>query len=98
MSLPVRLRPLAQAEFDDAADDYERKSFGLGPRFTRAVDKVLERIGRFPEMYAFAFRDVRCAPVRRFPFVVLYRVTDDEVIVLGFLPAMSDPAAWRQRG
>ena len=97
MSLSIRLRALARIEFDDAGDEYERKAPGLGPRFTRAVDKVLERIGEFPELYGVAFRDVRCATVRRFPYVVLYRITAEEIVVLGILPSKSDPAAWRDR-
>jgi plasmid stabilization system protein ParE len=97
MSLPVRLRAVAQAEFDAAADDYEARSPGLGERFTRAVDEAFERIGRFPDLYAALFRDVRAALVRRFPFVVLFRVLDDHVLVIAVLPAKGNPAAWEER-
>ena len=97
MSLPVRLRALARAEYDTAADEYERRVAGLGARFTAAVDAVLARIGDFPEMYAILRRDVRAAPVRKYPFVMLYRVLDDEVEVIGVIPAKSNPATWQDR-
>ena len=66
-------------------------------RFTRAVRDALARITSFPELYAVIFQDVRCAPVRRFPFVILYRVAPGEVIVLAVLSAQSDPAEWDWR-
>jgi plasmid stabilization system protein ParE len=97
MSLPVRLLARARVEFDEASDEYDRRSPGLGRRFTMAVDRVLERIGDTPELYAVLFGDVRRAPVRKFPFVVLYRATAAEVVVLAVLPAKSDPAGWPDR-
>ena len=97
MSLPVRLRALARAEYDTAADDYERRAAGLGARFTAAVDAVLARIGDFPEMYAVLRRGVRAARVRRYRYVVLYRVLADQVEVIGVIPARSNPATWQER-
>ena len=97
MNLPVRLRALARLEYDRVANEYESLSPGLGIRFTRAIDRVIERVGRFPRLYGVLFRGVRCATIRRFPFIVLYRITKDEVVVLAILPSQSNPIAWRNR-
>jgi toxin ParE1/3/4 len=97
MTLPVVWRPIARAEFDDAGDRYEQRSAGLGARFTRAVQDVLDRIASLPGLYAPIYQDVRCGPVRRFPFVVLYRVLPDRILVIGVVPSKSDPAVWQSR-
>ena len=97
MSLPVRLRAVARAEYDDAANAYEQRVPGLGARFTSAVDAVLTRIGEFPELYAALHRDVRAARVRRYRYLVLYRVLVDQVEVIGVIPAKSNPTTWQGR-
>ena len=45
MSLPVVLRRKARAEFDAAIDWYEQQQAGLGPKFAKRVQAVLDRIG-----------------------------------------------------
>ncbi len=44
MSLPVVLRPEAQAEFDEAFDWYEQQRPGLGVDYLEQVQAVLDRI------------------------------------------------------
>ncbi len=59
MSLPVRLLPDAQREFDDAADWYERQKAGLGADFVAAVRAAIQGIAATPAMYAIVSKDVR---------------------------------------
>ena len=73
MSLPVVLRPEAQAEFDEVCDWYEQRRPGLGVDFVAQIQEVFDRISNTPELYAQIFRDVRRRVVRRFPYSVLYK-------------------------
>ena len=50
-----------------------------------------------PEMYAAAFRGVRPAKLRRFPYVVYYRVLADRIEVLAVLHGSRDPRIWQGR-
>ncbi|MBA4063253.1 MAG: hypothetical protein C0501_05990 [Isosphaera sp.] len=97
MTRPLVVRGAAQAEAETVAEQYELRAAGLGTRFTDALRDLLGGVTAHPESYAVLFGDVRCAPVRKFPFVVLYRVTAAEVVVLAVLPAKSDPAGWPDR-
>ena len=49
MSVPVVFRREARIEFDGAADWYQQRQSGLGRTFTRAVQRVLERISSRPD-------------------------------------------------
>ena len=98
MTRKLVIRGAARADTEEAAEQYEARATDLGLRFTAAVRAALDRIVAQPESYGVAFRDVRAALVRRrFPFLVLYQVTPDEVVVIGVIPAKSNPAAWQDR-
>jgi len=77
MSLPIILRPQAEADLKDARDWYATQSPGLEIAFAESVDHVLERIAAMPQKYAVVFRDLRRGKLRRFPYVIYYRVLSD---------------------
>ena len=97
MSLPIVFRPDARAEFDDAADWYEERQPGLGATFTEAVDDVLDLVAAQPRMHATVYKDVRKAVVPVFPFIVLYREDQGELVVVSVFHTSRDPAEWRSR-
>ena len=53
--------PEAEADLEYARDWYERQRDGLGPAFLLAMEEVLERIGRTPEVNAVVHQNVRRA-------------------------------------
>ena len=74
MSLPVIIRPDAQVDLLNARDWYDRQRPGLGDVFEEAVEAFLDRIKVLPQLYAVTLRDVRQGKVKKFPYVVYYRV------------------------
>ncbi len=97
MSLPVRLRRLAQAEYDRAADRYEGLCRGLGDRFVTAIQRMFARIADQPNRWPEALDDVREAPVPRWPFCIYYQVHADHVMALAVFHTSRDPAVWQSR-
>jgi plasmid stabilization system protein ParE len=97
MNLPVILRRMARAEFDDAGDWYEGQSPGQGAAFTAAVRKVLTALGSRPEAHPEVYGDVREALVARYPYAVYYRPGPDQVTVLAVFHTSRDPAEWQRR-
>jgi len=97
MSLPIVLRPEAQADLLEARDWYEHERVGLGDAFAEAVEEMLTRVQAMPELYAAVFRGLRRGKLRRFPYVVYYRVLADRIEVIGVLHGSRDPQVWRDR-
>jgi len=97
MTLPIRLRRPAEAEYDDAANWYEARRRGLGFRFIAAVRKTLDEISAQPERFAEVWPGVREAPVSRWPFCVYYQVHSDHVMVLAIFHTARDPSVWQSR-
>jgi toxin ParE1/3/4 len=97
MSLPVILRPEAQADICDTHAEFESIRPGLGDRFASRVQEVLERIEFMPELYGVVWQDVRAARLRRFRHVVYYVVFATRVEVLAVMHGSRDAAAWQSR-
>jgi plasmid stabilization system protein ParE len=97
MSTALIVRPAAEADLADARQWYERQRPGQGTRFVLAVHETFARIERMPEGYAVIHKDVRCALVRRFPYVVYYRLDGGRIIVLAIMHGKRHPNRWQSR-
>jgi plasmid stabilization system protein ParE len=92
----------ASAELSDASRWYEERAAGLGLAFVSAVDATLRSIAAWPQAGAIvdgipAGRDIRRAPIDRFPYHLAYLVTDDVLVVLAVAHDRRRPAYWTGR-
>lgn len=97
MIIRVIFRPAAEADLHEAYDWYEQRQAGLGAEFVRCVDSCVQLIRSHPELYPEVHKRVRRGVVRRFPYSVLYFVTDDAIIVTSVFHAKRDPKIWQRR-
>ncbi len=85
----------AQGEALDAFLYYEEAQGGLGIRFLESLQKVYELLSQNPQFYSFVHSDrektLRDVKLDGFPFVILFDVLDDEVIVYSVLNTYKNP-------
>ncbi len=91
MNLPLDFHPYVRADTNDGYSWYEARRTGLGTAFLDAVQATLDAIERNPALYGYVEDDVRAAPVRRYPYVVYYRIRPDRVAVLAVYHTSRDP-------
>lgn len=82
MSYEVQVRRAAELDIAEAQVWYETQQTGLGTEFRSEISQVIDRLAATPLIYQFVHRDIRRAIVRRFPYLVWYRVAAETVIVL----------------
>lgn len=97
MSLRVVLRPEAEADLLAARAWYERDRSELGEAFTDSFEAMIARLKARPELYAVALQNIRRAKLRRFPYLVYYRVLSDRIEVIGVLHGSRNPRIWQER-
>lgn len=97
MTLPVGYRLEAQSDIEAAYDWYEAQSIGLVERFLTALHNHIERIQQQPAAYALLYRQVRAAPMRRFPFVIYYRLDPNRLLVVAVQHGRRHPKHWKSR-
>ena len=90
-------RAAAAADVEAAHRWYEEQRPGLGEPFLQEVQACVERILENPKSYAARSRDVRRAPLRRFPHALFYRDTPDAIIVVACFHARQHPSRWWRR-
>ncbi len=103
MKKPLRAEAEATQELDHAAGWYEDRRLGLGRRFLASVDATLDQIGRFPQAGAAvpgvpSDVPVRRAPIKGFPYHVIYLETADAIHVLAIAHDKRRPGYWLLRG
>ncbi|MBS0571620.1 MAG: type II toxin-antitoxin system RelE/ParE family toxin [Proteobacteria bacterium] len=97
MNLPLRVRPEAAADLQEAATWYEQQRPGLGGEFLDAVLAVFAGISQQPEIHAIVHRQTRRALTARFPFAVFYRIESKYVVVVAVMHGRRDPRRWKTR-
>lgn len=97
MTRRVVLRAEARSEFDEAFDWYERQRPGLGTRFADEIEHILDQVADAPERYQRVDRDVRRAVVRHFPYVIVFRIEEVQIVVLAVFHGKRHPRTWQSR-
>lgn len=97
MKRSIRFRPEAEMELAEATDWYELRGKGLGGEFLRAIEAAIANVERNPLAYQIVDGAVRRAPVRRFPYSLLYTANDMEISVLACFHGRRDPKVWKAR-
>lgn len=80
-SFAVIFSPIAINDLEQAVVYYERKQTGLGKRFAANVQTTLNSIKRHPFFATIRYGDIRCARIKKFPYLVHYHINEDELIV-----------------
>ena len=97
MALRFIVRPLAEADLEQAANWYDEEQAGLGSRFLSDVDQVFERIRERPQQFPAVSGDIRRALLHTFPYAVYFRETDETIRVLAVLHLRRKRGLWQVR-
>ena len=96
MKLAV-FRPAAAADVEDAFWWYENQRDKLGEEFLGSVATCVELVLRHPEAHPVVHRDTRRALLQRFPYGLLYRILDDQILFVACFHVRRSPRAWSSR-
>lgn len=84
----------AQAELDKAFSWYEEQAVGLGYEFLDELDQTLRLIATFPESHPLVDIKLRRCLVNRFPYGVIYGLTDNTITVVAITHLKRKPSCW----
>jgi toxin ParE1/3/4 len=80
-----------QREVDAACEWYDERKDRLGDEFFQEVERMLGLITLNPQAFPLAPFGRRKAHLKRFPYVVCYRILSDRVRILSVLHDKRDP-------
>ena len=97
MSRRFIVRPLAEADLENAAQWYDEERPGLAERFLKDVDRSFVRLREQPLQFPVVAGDVRRALLHTFPYAIYFRVSDEMIVVLAVLHLRRNPKIWQGR-
>lgn len=102
MTLPRRFHPEAGSELDAAVDWYGLQLFGLGEDLLELVEESANLVLKWPRIAPeFPGWDrepvVRSHGLERFPYQLIYYVTDSELMIVAFAHNSRKPGYWKDR-
>ena len=86
-------------DIQEAVDYYNGKRTGLGKRFYNAIDKHFGFLRKNYTSFAVRYDNIRCMPVKQFPYMIHYRVLESQqtVSVKAVFCTYDDPDKWMER-
>lgn len=78
----VVFSPIAIDDADEAVAYYENVQAGLGKRFAVQLQISLNSIKRNPFFASVRYDGIRCAGIKKFPFLVHYHIDEKQQLVI----------------
>ena len=96
---PVRMLPAAQAELDAAATWYATEGgAAAAQRWLTEFERAGRLLAAFPLIGTPAPHATRLLRIKRFPYALVYRVSEDELLVVAVAHDRRAPGYWQGRG
>jgi hypothetical protein len=91
MAYRIELRSLATLEVLEAYDWYEGERVGLGVEFLDELETFYDSLLRNPNAFSYYEKPVRQGKMNRFPYVVVFEVFDDVIVVYSVFMTSQNP-------
>jgi toxin ParE1/3/4 len=95
--IKVRFLPAAEIELLKEVAYYSQARTGTGIRFQAAIEAAVSRAATHPLGGAPSFKETRSLLVKGFPFSVVYRTSQQELLVIAIAPHRKRPQYWATR-
>ena len=94
MSYTIQITPTAIDDIAEAIDHYNALSTDLGNRFADIVAEYFDRIAAWPTATAVRYKNVRCKPMKRFPYLINYTIDESKqsVYILRLFNTWQNPS------
>jgi plasmid stabilization system protein ParE len=81
MNFTLKIQAEAVIEIHDAFEWYEAQKEGLGLAFIGEIESGLKHISNHPQYYTSINTTFRRFKINRFPYLIIYEIDQDIVIV-----------------
>lgn len=93
----IELTEEAESDFDNSYEYYAEEDVKLADKFFLQVNQSLQTIADNPQGFQNAFKNIRQSVIRKFPFIVYFRVEKLTIQVIAIFHTSRDPEIWKQR-
>ena len=91
MPYNVSLNPGAEEDTEQAHSWYEEQRTGLGDEFLLELESIYGKLEKFPFSFGRLTRIHRRVPLKRFPYIVIFEIIRQKVIVYAVFHTSRNP-------
>ena len=77
MPYSIFITPTATEDIAAGVEHYNAIATDLGYRFADLLAEYLGRIAELPAASAVRYKNVRCKPMKRFPFLIMFTIDEE---------------------
>lgn len=89
---PVFYHPRALLQIEQIASWYEAQQENLGVLFLDRLEEAENYIAQHPEAFEIKKKNIRQGLMRRFPYVIIYEITNETIAIYGVIHARQKPS------
>ena len=91
MEYKVEITPLAEGEYSEAFHYYEEQIKGLGIKFEKETESLLNKLKTNPYIFQRKYKHYREAVYKRFPYFMVYEIINSSIIIHSFFHSKRNP-------
>ena len=92
----IELSDEAEVDFDKSYEFYYEDSPKVADTFFKRINISFENIKQNPKSFPVAHKDVRKYVVKKFPFVIYYRIADTVIQIIAIFHTSRNPEIWNE--
>lgn len=93
----IELSDEAEVDFDKSYEFYSEDSPKVADIFFKQINLGFENIKQNPKSFPIAHKDVRKYIVKKFPFVIYFRIIHTVIQVIAIFHTSRNPEIWNER-
>jgi plasmid stabilization system protein ParE len=94
---PIEFHPRAIVETRKARRWYAKRSPSAADHLMEQLDRAIERIANAPEQWPEHLHGTRFHRLKVFPYLVIYLVQDEAILVVAVAHKKRRPGYWKRR-
>ena len=93
----IELSDEAESDFDKSYEYYSYKNEKVANDFFKNVNNSLEEIAKNPSTYPKVINEVRKYVIKKFPFIIYYKIEQLIIKIIAIFHANRNPEIWKDR-
>ena len=93
----LEITSLAEEEYSFAFHYYEDQQQGLGEKFEKETESLMEYLKANPFLFQRRYKHYREANFKKFPYFIVYEVIENSVLIHSFFHAHRSPTGKLKR-
>ena len=95
--MKVNILDVAEEEFSESIEYYNKQSEGLGYEFAAEVKRTIGRIIQYPKAWPLLSERTHRCRTNRFPYGIIYQIRKDHLLIVAIMNLHRDPKHWQTR-